>query len=112
MGVNGLWPYPASTTLFPKDGPGFATIPTRGDGFTKTHRSPDWSTRVGLTFEWDDGKASQNLTKHGVSFPEAATAFADPSSSTIHDPDHSDEEDRFILIGAIRGGQQRGGPGS
>jgi len=52
-----------------------------------------------LLFEWDPNKARRNLKIHGVSFDEACTAFKDTLSSTIHDPLHSDEEDRFILIG-------------
>jgi uncharacterized DUF497 family protein len=52
-----------------------------------------------MEFEWDDRKAGYNLQKHGVSFTEAATVFYDPFSITFDDPDHSDEEDRFIIIG-------------
>ena len=52
-----------------------------------------------LLFEWDEKKAKKNQTKHGVSFNEASTAFGDPSSLTMYDPLHSDDEDRFILIG-------------
>jgi len=52
-----------------------------------------------LLFEWDPNKARKNLQIHGVSFDEASTAFRDTLSLTIHDPLHSDEEDRFILIG-------------
>ena len=52
-----------------------------------------------MYFEWDDAKAEGNATKHGVSFEEASTAFGDPLSTTIHDPDHSDDENRFVLIG-------------
>lgn len=52
-----------------------------------------------LEFEWDPRKAAANRRKHGVSFEEAMTAFADPHSITIPDPDHSEDEDRFILIG-------------
>jgi uncharacterized DUF497 family protein len=52
-----------------------------------------------MNFEWDSKKAAFNLTKHGISFEEAATAFGDPLSMTISDPEHSDEEDRFILLG-------------
>jgi len=48
---------------------------------------------VGLTFEWDATKASANLRKHGVSFDEAASAFGDPLSLTIPDPEHSGRED-------------------
>ena len=54
---------------------------------------------MALTFEWDQKKTSSNLRKHGVSFKEAATAFGDPLSLTIPDPDHSIGEDRFVLIG-------------
>jgi uncharacterized protein len=52
-----------------------------------------------LRFTWDARKAKANLKKHGVTFTEAATAFADPLSITIPDPEHSDIEERFILIG-------------
>jgi len=54
---------------------------------------------MGLTFEWDPEKAERNLEKHGVSFSEAATVFADPPSLTIDDPDHSVGEQRFITMG-------------
>ena len=49
-------------------------------------------------FEWDTGKAEANLRKHQVSF-EAQTVFTDDFSVAILDPDHSDEEDRLIIIG-------------
>ncbi len=54
---------------------------------------------MSITFEWDPEKASENLQKHGVSFEEAATCFRDPLSETIHDPDHSGSEDRYVLLG-------------
>lgn len=57
-----------------------------------------------MRFEWDSEKARRNLAKHGVSFEEAATAFADPLSITRFDPDHSDDEDRFLLLGATQAG--------
>jgi len=50
-------------------------------------------------FEWDAEKAASNLKKHGVSFEEAATIFNDPRVATISDPDHSEDEERFISIG-------------
>ena len=50
-------------------------------------------------FAWDVRKAQGNLAKHGVSFEEAATAFADPLSLTILDRDHSLEEARLLLLG-------------
>ena len=53
----------------------------------------------GLRFEWDRDKASANAAKHGVSFIEAITAFGDPLSLTIADPDHSEDERRYLLIG-------------
>jgi uncharacterized DUF497 family protein len=52
-----------------------------------------------MEFEWDEGKAQNNLRKHGVDFAEAATAFADPLAAIFADPDHSQEEVREILVG-------------
>jgi len=52
-----------------------------------------------LRFEWDPNKAKQNLKIHGVSFDEASTSFRDALSLAIYDPLHSEEEDRFVLIG-------------
>ena len=54
---------------------------------------------MGLTFEWDDKKAAANHRKHGVSFEEAASAFGDPLSLTIPDPEHSEAEERCVLLG-------------
>ena len=54
---------------------------------------------MSFTFEWDDKKASENLTKHGVSFSEASTVFADPLSRTILDPLHSEEQERLVILG-------------
>ena len=51
------------------------------------------------TVEWHPIKARANRRKHGVTFEEAATVFTDPLSSTIPDPLHSEEEERFIIIG-------------
>ena len=50
-------------------------------------------------FEWEPRKASANLKKHGISFEEAKSAFYDESAKLISDPDHSEDEDRFILLG-------------
>ena len=58
---------------------------------------------VALTFEWDPAKARANLAKHGVGFPEAATAFGDPLSLTIPDPDHSVGEQRYLTMGVSYG---------
>jgi uncharacterized protein len=52
-----------------------------------------------MEFAWDARKASANLLKHDVSFEEAVTAFYDPLSRTIEDPDHATDERRFLLIG-------------
>jgi uncharacterized DUF497 family protein len=52
-----------------------------------------------LLFEWDPNTAAENLETHGVSFDEDSTAFRDTLSLTIFDPLHSEEEDRFFLIG-------------
>ena len=51
-------------------------------------------------FEWDSEKAKRNLEIHDVSFDEASTACGDALSLTIYDPLHSEDEDRFILIGS------------
>ena len=50
-------------------------------------------------FEWDEDKADRNLRKHGVSFAEGSTVFADPLSLTIPDPLHSADEERFVTLG-------------
>jgi len=52
-----------------------------------------------LRIEWDQAKNRENVRKHRVSFEEAATAFYDERALLLADPDHSDEEDRFILLG-------------
>lgn len=52
-----------------------------------------------MKFEWDQRKSYINLNKHGISFEEAKTVFYDDSAVLISDPDHSQDEDRFILLG-------------
>ena len=52
-----------------------------------------------LQFDWDSRKAAANLRKHGVSFEEAKTVFYDEHARLIDDPDHSEEEERFVLLG-------------
>lgn len=52
-----------------------------------------------MEFEWDPDKADVNVDKHGVSFPEAAAIFGDPLAITYFDPQHSDDEDRFLTFG-------------
>jgi len=58
-----------------------------------------------IEFEWDPNKARLNLRKHGVAFKEAATVFRDPLSITIDEPDHSEDEDRFLVIGLSDAGR-------
>ena len=52
-----------------------------------------------MEFEWDKNKAASNLSKHGVSFDEARTAFDDPLYIDFYDPDPSYDEHRYIIIG-------------
>ena len=58
-----------------------------------------------LIFTWDKKKAAFNLRKHDIAFEEAATAFGDTLSLTTFNPDHSSDEDRFILLGASNRGR-------
>jgi uncharacterized DUF497 family protein len=58
-----------------------------------------------IDFEWDVAKAKTNLSKHRVAFSEASTVLRDRLSITIHDPDHSVDEDRYITIGASIAGR-------
>ncbi len=52
-----------------------------------------------MQFVWDQNKEKENIRKHGVSFSEAVTVFYDPLAKIAADPDHSRDEDRYILIG-------------
>ena len=52
-----------------------------------------------MSFDWNEEKAAINREKHGVSFEEAQTVFKDYNALRIYDPDHSDEEERFVLLG-------------
>ena len=52
-----------------------------------------------LRFEWHSTKSAINAKKHGISFDEAKSVFSDENAKLISDPDHSDNEDRFILLG-------------
>ena len=58
-----------------------------------------------MDFEWDDTKAESNERKHGASFAEALTVFADLLALTGYDPGHSDEEDRYITMGTSAAGR-------
>ena len=52
-----------------------------------------------LRFEWDEAKSRSNRRKHGISFEEARTAFLDENARVVPDPDHSNDEERFVLLG-------------
>ena len=52
-----------------------------------------------LRFTWDSRKTSSNQRKHGISFEEAETVFYDENARLMSDPDHSHDEDRFVMIG-------------
>ena len=56
-----------------------------------------------MSFGWDRTKAESNLKKHKISFEEAQTVFSDPNARMIFDPEHSGDEDRFILLGISSG---------
>ena len=58
-----------------------------------------------MEFEWDPEKAVANAKKHGVEFTEAMTVFGDPLELTIADPDHSEDEQRFLSIGTSTAGR-------
>jgi uncharacterized DUF497 family protein len=54
---------------------------------------------MAIWFTWDPRKAAANRRKHGVSFEEAQTVFLDEQALVVEDPDHSETEERFILVG-------------
>jgi uncharacterized DUF497 family protein len=58
-----------------------------------------------LRFDWDEGKNRRNRTKHGLWFEEAQSVFSDPHGRLFYDPEHSVEEDRFILLGVSSAGR-------
>ncbi len=60
---------------------------------------------MAMIFRWNSNKASKNRRKHGIDFEEAATVFADVYSSTIPDPTHSRDEDRFVILGTSARGR-------
>ncbi len=55
-----------------------------------------------IHFEWDEAKNTQNQKKHSISFEEAKSVFFDPYARLISDPEHSDNEERFIILGLSR----------
>jgi len=54
---------------------------------------------IRIEFEWDPKKEKANTKKHGITFEEARTSFYDEHALQFFDPDHSEDEDRFILLG-------------
>jgi uncharacterized DUF497 family protein len=58
-----------------------------------------------LRFEWDERKNRSNRAKHGIWFEEARNVFDDPHARLFHDPEHSEEEDRFVLLGLSSAGR-------
>jgi hypothetical protein len=55
-----------------------------------------------MKFEWDIKKEKSNINKHAISFEQASYVFGDPFSLSMYDPDHSEDEDRYVLIGKSR----------
>jgi uncharacterized DUF497 family protein len=58
-----------------------------------------------MEFEWNNEKAASNLAKHGVSFEEAKTVFDDPLYVDFYDPDHSEDEERYLIVGQSNRGR-------
>ncbi len=58
-----------------------------------------YNVHMKVSFSWDEAKNQHNISKHGVSFEEAATIFSNFPLEIFYDPDHSDEEDRYIAVG-------------
>jgi uncharacterized protein len=52
-----------------------------------------------ISFEWDERKNASNRKKHGISFEEGQTVFVDENALMIYDPDHSEDEERYIMLG-------------
>ena len=58
-----------------------------------------------MKYEWDENKAVKNLAKHGVSFSEAKTIFDDPLYVDFYDLDHSEAEERYLIVGESNRGR-------
>ncbi|NJL55855.1 BrnT family toxin [bacterium] len=58
-----------------------------------------------MQFKWNESKAARNLSKHGVSFEEAKTVFDDPLYVDFYDPDHSEDEERYLIVGESNQGR-------
>jgi len=64
-----------------------------------SYNENDFKWKKSMDFKWDETKAYTNQKKHGVSFIEASEIFDDDYSSCVHDPDHSYEEERYLIFG-------------
>jgi len=58
-----------------------------------------------MRFKWNESKAARNVSKHRVSFEEAKTIFDDPLYVDFYDPDHSDDEERYLIVGESNQGR-------
>jgi len=58
-----------------------------------------------MQFEWNENKGERNLSKHGVSFEEAKTVFDDPLYVDFYDPDHSEDKERYLIVGESNQGR-------
>ncbi|PZU99284.1 MAG: hypothetical protein DCE90_01855 [Pseudanabaena sp.] len=58
-----------------------------------------------MKYEWDENKATKNLAKHGVAFAEAKTIFDDPLYVDFYDLDHSEDEERYLIVGESNRGR-------
>jgi uncharacterized protein len=58
-----------------------------------------------MGFEWDENKAERNLSKHGISFNKAKTVFDDLLYVDFYDPDHSEDEERYLIVGQSNRGR-------
>ena len=73
--------------------------PVHGSALGSVDKPKTFEKLLMMDFEWDETKALTNQRKHGVSFFEATEVFSDALSSCVHDPDHSYEEERYLLFG-------------
>jgi uncharacterized DUF497 family protein len=74
-------------------------VVTGNVGLTKNYDVVTLKFMSELQFDWDEAKAISNAKKHGVTFEEAKSVFLDDQAKLIPDPDHSDAEERFVLLG-------------
>lgn len=73
--------------------------PPQVEPFERTSAFPEFEDSPPTGYEWDEAKAALNFGKHGVTFNEASTVFDNPQADVTYDPDHSQDEDRYLIIG-------------